>query len=83
VPYLIAHRSLSLLCHSLVLIKLDHMRSQLLLAFNCLFFVLAHSEMASRNKRKDPMTPSPRKRSARNAKQPHIQPDIILDGGPL
>jgi len=39
--------------------------------------------MAPRQKRKNPVTPSPRKRSARKAKQPRMQPDIILDGGQL
>ena len=80
---LIKHRSPKFLCHSLDLIKFDQLRSQLLLALNCLFFDLAHSEMAPRHKRKEPVTPSPRKRSTRNAKQPWVQPNIILDGGQL
>jgi hypothetical protein len=39
--------------------------------------------MPPRQKRKNPVTPSPRKRSARKAKQPPTQPDIIMDGGQL
>jgi hypothetical protein len=52
-------------------------RSQLLV------FVLALSDMAPRHKRKEPVTPSPKKRYARKAKQTRLQPDIILDGGQL
>ena len=39
--------------------------------------------MAPRHKRKDPVTPSPKKRFARKAKQPCMQSDVILDGGQL
>jgi hypothetical protein len=37
--------------------------------------------MPGNRRKRDPKTPSPRKKSTRKAKQPHIEPDVDLGGG--